>query len=163
MAKFYKKICFKERQWFYIISENLAILHQKISSHKPLPFGDSFYANVVMKFQRIYEEDTKKFYVDLSINCSLIFLKSIPGFTGIVTQFFERGTVKHFQNYVIPSLEEWFEANPEHFEKPVEKVEESVPEPIKTDDFAKEIGEIFENHIGKLLYETKEVAPEIEK
>jgi len=50
MARIYKKICYKERHFFYIIGPTLAIINQRIYTHKPLPFGDSFYANVIMKF-----------------------------------------------------------------------------------------------------------------
>ena len=58
MARIYKKICYKERHYFYIIGPTLAIINQRIYTHKPLPFGDSFYANLIMKFSKEYDAET---------------------------------------------------------------------------------------------------------
>jgi len=42
IGKIYKKVCFKERHLFFILSQTLAVNYIRISAHKPLPFTDSF-------------------------------------------------------------------------------------------------------------------------
>ena len=52
IGKIYKKIAFKEKHWVFIFSEELAIELIKVQSHKPLPFSDSFNAEVIMKYEK---------------------------------------------------------------------------------------------------------------
>ena len=82
IARIYKKVCYKERHFFYIIGPTLAIINQLIYTHKPLPFGDSFYANLIMKFSKEYDTETGEFFTWLNINVKLIFIKDLPGVTG---------------------------------------------------------------------------------
>ena len=84
MGRIYKKICYKERHHFYIIGPTLAIINQRIYTHKPLPFGDSFYANVIMKFSKEYDAETEEFYIQMNINAKLIFTKEVPGVKGVI-------------------------------------------------------------------------------
>lgn len=84
---------------------SLVIVHTKICAHKPLPFGDSFYANVIMKFTKEYDNAEKKLYTQGSIGTNLVFVKDVFGFKSLVTNFFERATVENFNFYMIPAMD----------------------------------------------------------
>jgi len=51
----------------------------------------------------------------MTINAKLVFTKDVPGVKGIILQFFESSTTKHFTNYVIPTIDCWISQNQEHF------------------------------------------------
>jgi len=84
--------------------------------------------------------------IELNIRCRPVFLKdgkedrNAKGMIkSMVEKFFDTGCVKHFQNYIIPSLDTWIQEHDQNFL--LEQQENStVPpvEPVKVEDNVKE-------------------------
>ena len=118
-----------------------------------------------MKFTKEYDTETGQFFTLLTINVKLTFIKDLPGVRGKIQQWFESGTVGHFTNYVIPTIETWIPQNPDHFTtipkgEQIEKVDEEVkvsttriiPVATKTiPQFTQEISEVFKTDLEKVL------------
>ena len=87
-------------------------VHLAIRSHKPLPYTDKFRGEILMEFKL-----NKDSQIEVNMKCRPVFLKSksngksesLGMIEELVNKFFEKGTVKKFQDYVIPCLDQWIE------------------------------------------------------